>query len=408
MKYEEVKVFGVVLVSILVLMIIILCRYFKLSLEFSLNGSSVVLDVFDSYKEAGYNANFLWKDIGNRVEINNNVNTSKLGTYYVYYHVHYLWFDEVLKRKVVVVDRNSPVIELVGDTSVSYNVGDQYKELGYKAVDNYDGDVTDKVETESNVNFNKAGTYYIRYTVRDGSGNKGVLEREVIVKKRKENITTSAVSNTNNKGVIYLTFDDGPSASITGKVLDVLKEKGVKATFFVVNHDKKLDYLIKREYDEGHTVGIHSYTHDYGLIYQSKNNYFKDLEKMVDRVEDIIGIKSNIIRFPGGSSNTVSKKYKEGIMSELTEEVVDKGFRYFDWNIDSNDAGGAQSKEEIYNNVISRLSLNRENVILMHDFDNNYITLEALGDIIEYGMENGYTFKAISSDTEMVVHRVVN
>ena len=149
----------------------------------------------------------------------------------------------------------------------------------------------------------------------------------------------------------------------------------MKATFFVVNRDKSLDYLIKRQYNEGHTVGIHSYTHDYKLIYQSNKNYFDDLEKMVNRVEGIIGIKSNIIRFPGGSSNTISKRYKVGIMTELTKEVIEKGYRYYDWNVDSNDAGGAMTKEEIYNNVISGLSVNRENVVLMHDFDNNYITL---------------------------------
>lgn len=407
MKYSEVKIFGLVLFVISLIIVIVFFGYFKLSLNFKLVGSDVIVNIDNNYEEIGYEASFLWKDLTDKVLVNNNVDSSKLGTYFVYYHVKYLWFDEVLKRRVSVIDNESPNLSLVGD-DVVYYVGDKYKELGYQAIDNYDGDITDRVKVEKNVNFDKEGIYFICYSVEDSSGNESKINREVTVLKRKETIINDGGTKKENKGVIYLTFDDGPSASITGKILDILKEKGVKATFFVVNQDRGLDYLIKREYNEGHTVGIHSYTHDYGLIYRSSSNYYEDLEKMVNRVEGIIGKKSNIIRFPGGSSNTVSKKYKIGIMSELVEGVLDRGYHYFDWNIDSNDAGGAKSKEEIYNNVVSGLSLNRSNVVLMHDFDNNYITLEALSDIIDYGRNNGYTFKAISDDTKMIVHKVVN
>ena len=408
MKYREVKIFIGILGLMLLFIIILFFGYFKLSIDFKLIGDSVNLEVGEDYKDSGYEASFLWKDLTDYVEVNNNVDTSIIGDYFVYYHVRYLWFDEVLKRRVFVVDKINPVVQLVGDNKVVYYIGDKYNELGYKAIDNYDGDITDRVKIENNVDFNKAGTYYIKYLVLDSSGNEGSVEREVVVKKRQENVTTNISSNQNNKGVIYLTFDDGPSVSVTGKILDILKAKGVKATFFVVNHGDSLDYLIKREHEEGHTVGIHSYTHDYSVIYQSNANYFSDLEKMRDKVEKIIGVKSNIIRFPGGSSNSVSKRYKIGIMGELVREVVDKGYKYFDWNVDSNDAGGAKSKEEIYNNVISGLVANRDNVVLMHDFDNNYITLEALSDIIDYGKANGYSFRAISNDTRMVTHRVVN
>ena len=119
-------------------------------------------------------------------------------------------------------------------------------------------------------------------------------------------------------------------------------------------------------------------------------------------------MKSNIIRFPGGGSNTVSRNYSKGIMSILTKEVLNRGYHYFDWNVSSNDAGGAKTSEEVYNNVVKNLSKNRANVVLMHDFENNYKTLNAISDIIDYGKANGYQFLAIDMSTSMVRHSVNN
>lgn len=206
------------------------------------------------------------------------------------------------------------------------------------------------------------------------------------------------------EGIIYLTFDDGPRSGTTNKILDILKYEGVKATFFVTGNGP--DYWIKRMDDEGHTVGLHTFSHIYSYIYSSVNNYFSDLEKIKNRVRGIIGKDSKIIRFPGGSSNTISKNYKIGIMSELVKMVLDMGYHYFDWNVDSLDAGGAMNSYEVYNNVISNLSKNRVNVVLMHDTKD--ITVWALKKIIEYGKENGYIFKKIDMDTEMIVHNIYN
>ena len=144
------------------------------------------------------------------------------------------------------------------------------------------------------------------------------------------------------------------------------------------------------------------------MIYESVDNYFNDLTNIQNKVFKITGKKSFIIRFPGGSSNTVSKKYQLGIMSKLVNEVQNKGYHYFDWNIASGDAGGVKSSKEVYNNVIANLSKNRENIILMHDFENNYYTLNAIEDIIHYGKENGYIFKKITLDTPIVTHKVAN
>ena len=113
------------------------------------------------------------------------------------------------------------------------------------------------------------------------------------------------------------------------------------------------------------------------------------------------------MRFPGGGSNTVSKKYKKGIMSELTTEVVSKGYHYLDWNISSGDAGGAKNSDDVYKNVINGLKKNRNNIVLMHDFSNSK-TVGALEDIIDYGLANGYRFDKIDMTTPMVRHRVNN
>ena len=153
----------------------------------------------------------------------------------------------------------------------------------------------------------------------------------------------------------------------TGGTYKKLKEEGIKATFFVTNSGP--DELIKREYDEGHAVGLHTASHNYSIVYNSVDSYFRDLGSVSDRVKRITGVESKIIRFPGGSSNTVSRRYVPGIMSTLTSEVINRGYRYYDWNLSSGDAvGGAPpSSNDIYNNVVSRLSKDRVNMVLMHD-----------------------------------------
>ena len=188
--------------------------------------------------------------------------------------------------------------------------------------------------------------------------------------------------------------------------MDILKEKDIKATFFVVNHSDDFDNLVKREFKEGHTIGLHSYTHNYKKIYSSSNNYFEDLKKISDKVKEVTGEETKIIRFQGGGSNTVSRGYSKGIMTYLTNEVINRGYHYFDWNVSSGDAGGAKNSKQVYNNVTKGLRKNRANIVLMHDFENNYKTLNALRDIIDYGIRNGYTFQAIDMTTPLVRHKV--
>ena len=123
--------------------------------------------------------------------------------------------------------------------------------------------------------------------------------------------------------VVYLTFDDGPSEN-TQKVLDILEQYDAKATFFITGSREECRPLIKKAYEAGHTIGLHTYSHDYADVYSSVDAYFEDLEKVGKVAEEQIGYVPCFIRFPGGSSNAVSKKYTQGIMTELTSLVQEK------------------------------------------------------------------------------------
>jgi peptidoglycan/xylan/chitin deacetylase (PgdA/CDA1 family) len=304
-----------------------------------------------------------------------------------------------VKRTIKKEDTEAPIIRLYGSKTVYLSPNETFKESGYAASDNCSGDITKKVTTSSNIDTSKIGSYTKTYKVTDDSGNETTITRNIIVREVKK---TSLC--TGEKGVIYLTFDDGPNATYTPKILDVLKKYNVKATFFVTMAGP--DNLIKREYEEGHTVALHTATHNYKTVYSSIENYFNDLYKVQNRVNKIIGIKPTIIRFPGGSSNTVSRNYQEGIMSVLTNQVEEKGFKYYDWNISSGDAGGTTDPNVEYHNVVSNLSKNCSNIVLMHDIKKH--TAQAIENIVKYGLDNGYTFKAITMDTEEIHQKVNN
>ena len=232
------------------------------------------------------------------------------------------------------------------------------------------------------------------------------------VEENKVNTTTETktAATEGEKGVVYLTFDDGPSADITPKILDILSQENVKATFFILNYDSNKEHLVKREHDEGHAIGIHGWSHVYSEIYQTEETYISNLDKLQEKIKNSIGITTKITRFPGGSSNTISKKYnaQNGLMSRLVKLVQEKGYEYYDWNVDSNDAGSAKNQTQVYNNVIKGLSKKRPNVVLMHDKGGNTKTLNALRDIINYCKQNGYEMRPITYNGGMVSHHNVN
>lgn len=229
------------------------------------------------------------------------------------------------------------------------------------------------------------------------------LEMPTVKNIKIKNINPSVISDK----TIYLTFDDGPSY-LTEKILDILKEENIPATFFVTSRGiDTYSNVIKRMQEENHTIALHTSTHNYSYIYSSDENYFKDLEEIRNKVYNITGVKSRIIRLPGGSSNTVSKKYSKGIITRITNRLTENDFYYFDWNIDSLDASGSVSKEVIYNSVTQNIH-SGTNVVLMHDSSTKETTVLALKDIIKYAKDNGYTFAKITKKTPQIHHHINN
>lgn len=204
--------------------------------------------------------------------------------------------------------------------------------------------------------------------------------------------------------IVYLTFDDGPSAN-TEKILEILDEYDAKATFFITGQKEEYRPMIKKAYDAGHTIGLHTYCHDYDKVYASVDAYFEDLDKIGKVAEEQIGFVPCFIRFPGGASNTVSRKYTKGIMTELTQKVEEKGYQYYDWNVSSGD-GAVASTEEIIKQ--SKTDKYQQVMILFHDAATKDTTVEALPSILDYYKELGYEFRAIDRESLVVHHQVNN
>ncbi len=402
------------------------------------------------------------------VQVQNDVNDQKLGKYTVTYSSRLEWLDASAQRTVWVVDTENPVITLK-ESGEPLLAGTPYEEEGYTATDNYDGDITHKVirtesyglvtytvmdsagnpaavereipyydplppeiileegnritipagtfftdpgftaldnvdgdvtefvEVSGEVLWHIPGTYALDYTVTDHYDNSTTVTRLVEVQK-----SPLPEIQTPKGNVIYLTFDDGPGP-YTDQLLDVLDKYGVKATFFVV--DTGYNSVMKRIGEKGHSIGIHSVTHDYETIYASVEAYFEDLYRMQNIIYKNTGIRTNLLRFPGGSSNTISC-FNEGIMTTLTQAVQDAGFRYFDWNVDSNDAGGAKKTKTVVENVTAGVTRQRISVVLQHDI--HAFSVEAVEDIILWGLDHGYTFLPLEMDSPVFQHGVNN
>ncbi len=455
----------VIIVGVVFLVLFIL--FVLLSPKLTINGDrELKLEYGNKYKEPGYEATFFGKDISNKVHVNGKVNNKKLGSYEIKYKVRKNMIVITKKRIVDVIDSKKPDIKLKGGENVDVCPDKEYSELGYDAIDNYDGNITKKVKIEKEenkviykvsdssgnsckvvrnyikqdktkpkitlkgsnkmtiivnnsykepgysaidncdkditknvkvygkVNNNSVGTYKVTYEVSDKAGNKESVTREVKVEKSYPRV--SGNMSCGSPGVIYLTFDDGPNPTTTPTILDTLKRHGVKATFFVVGRVASGNKnLLRREVNEGHAIGIHTWSHDYSIVYRSSDNFWNEINKTAKLIKDETGKDTKLIRFPGGASNTVSRHYNIGIMSRLSNEVISKGYNYYDWNISSGDASSNSLavKTEI-NNVTKNLSKNRGNVVLMHDIKKS--TMNAIDGIIQYGKDNGYSFDVLN------------
>ena len=201
---------------------------------------------------------------------------------------------------------------------------------------------------------------------------------------------------------VYLTFDDGPSNN-TEEILDILNKYDVKATFFVVgNTSEHGQEVLRRIVSEGHSVGLHSYSHKYKEIYQSVETYAADLTKLQNFLYQTTGVRCKFCRFPGGSSNTVS----EVDMHDLITYLDEKEIAYFDWNVSSGDAASSYiSPEDIVKNCTDKLENYQETIILMHDAKNKNSTVEALPELIETIQAMDKTrIVPITEETEPIHH----
>lgn len=333
-----------------------------------------------------------------KIKTEGTVDSNTAGDYTIKYTLDLKFADYEATRTVHVTAAEPPVIKLNGNTTIDLKKGESYEEPGFTTTDNTDGDLTGATKVSGTVDTDTIGTYAIKYTATDQAGNVGEATRIINV-----------LTDKTGAGVIYLTFDDGPSDTVTPQVLDILKDNGIKATFFICAYDEKTKPMLQRELDEGHTVAIHGYTHDYNVAYASPEAYMENIKKLDDMLQADFGYKAFTTRFLGGSSNTVSEKYCTGIMSELVEMVPAAGYQYMDWNVTSLDANGNNlDADAIYDSIISGLNPSKPNVVLMHDTNQKQTTVDQLQRVIDYGKENGYSFEAIQKDTPQIHHTVNN
>lgn len=292
-----------------------------------------------------------------------------------------------------------PEIQLKGGESITVSASLEFEDPGYTVTTGNGLDLSPYVTVEGEVIPYKLGSYELHYAVSNLVGDTVTASRTVVVEAAKIPATVAPDEKT-----IYLTFDDGPGP-YTDALLDVLASYGVKATFFVTSLNPKYENCIGRAFREGHTVAVHTFSHNYYEIYASEKAYLDDFNKMEEVILRQTGEYSRLFRFPGGSSNTVSR-FNPGIITSLAETMTAMGYQYFDWQVDSNDAGGTNSTEGVLENVVSGCEGRKTAVVLQHDVKD--YSVEAVEGIIMWGLRNGYTFRALDITSPTAHHNIVN
>lgn len=199
---------------------------------------------------------------------------------------------------------------------------------------------------------------------------------------------------------VYLTFDDGPS-DYTGEILDILAANDIKASFFVIGKEEEYYDAYKRIVEEGHTIGLHSFSHVYQDFYESEESFAAELTELNDLLYDVTGTRSTIFRFPGGSSNTVAPLPIQTYIAYLNEQ----GIRYYDWNALNGDAvTNGLSPWQLVNNIMKDVRKNQDSIVLMHDLQTTHATVESLQLLIDTLKESGYEILPIDEDTPLIQH----
>lgn len=221
----------------------------------------------------------------------------------------------------------------------------------------------------------------------------------ILISTLKVEINQVKAEANNKEKVVFLTFDDGPSPNNTPKILKILKENGVKASFFIIGAlGENNPQIIKRMHEEGMTILPHTYSHDYKVIYSSVDKYFQDLERCEKVIGNLTGKESySYTRLPGGSDNQVSNGE---ILRTIRNKLNAKGIDYIDWNVSSGDAASETVAVNVLNNNI-KIGCDNTNlaVILMHDSYYKSTTVESLDKIIKDLKGKGYTFKTLEEMT---------
>lgn len=232
------------------------------------------------------------------------------------------------------------------------------------------------------------------------AGNDGLETDIVKAEEKKESVSGPAVEAEEPKKV-YLTFDDGPSKE-TKKVLDILKKKEVKATFFTIGRDDEFSQsMYKRIVDEGHTLGMHSYSHIYKEIYGSIDGFKADYKKISEYLQKITGVKSVFYRFPGGSSNSVN----QFPLADYTAFLDEEGVTYMDWNvIAANGTTDNVSEEDMVRSVMDGVSRYNTSIVLLYDSADKKMTAKSLEAIIDNLKAEGYEILPIDENTVPVHH----
>ncbi len=300
---------------------------------------------------------------------------------------------KTIVRNVKYGDNESPKISLIGDETINILLNNDYIEPGYNATDNCDKTVV--VTTNTNLNTNKVGDYTVNYEATDSSGNKSIAKRNIRV------IDSQNIEK--NGKVVYITFDDGPGP-YTKDILNILDKYNVKVTFFVTNQFSNYVPLIKDEFEKGHTIAVHTATHNFDKVYQSVDNYLEDFNSMNQIIYQYTGNYTKMFRFPGGSSNTASK-FNPGIVTRIAKKMTDLGYIYYDWNVDSMDTSTSNSKT-IANNVINDIAKHDYSIVLMHDIKKANIA--SIDEILSEGILKGYTFLPLTEASPTSHHRINN
>lgn len=404
------------------------------------------------------------------VHVEGAVDTGTMGDYELRYVARTMFRRYGARRLVHVADRTAPVITLLQNEGYTPNWFEGYREEGFTALDDVDGDLTDRVQVEQDgdrrlytvtdaagnraqaerqipysigrpeIRLNggetlevdtgfsfadpgfactdargndlsslvvceggvipyAAGEYELRYHIANALGERVEATRRVTVRP----LRNPEAADPEGK-LIYLTFDDGPSAE-TDRLLDLLALYNVKATFFVTGLYPEYADCIGRAYREGHSIGVHSASHSYRRIYASEEAYLEDFNAVQAVIREQTGQESRIFRFPGGSSNTVSR-FNRGVMSRLTRLMTELGYTYFDWNVSSGDAGGTTNTEQVLQNIVDGCSSRNVSVVLQHD--SKAFSVDAVERVIIWGLTNGYRFAALDETGPETHHRLAN